>query len=128
MKKSDLQFTDPHIEKIDFRIGEDIINTNIPISIDVESEVNQELKEAIIKLNLMVGNINDESKVITAFYFNGIIAADFKWNDEIDNPEEMLKVSGATVLLSYIRPILANLTMQAGMKPLNLPFVNFTES
>lgn len=126
MEKSNLQFTDPHIEKIDFRIGEDIVNTNMPISIEMETEVNPEPKEAIVKLNLIVGEIDDNNEVSTSFYFNGVIAADFKWNDEIDNPDKMLEISGGTVLLSYIRPILANMTMQAGMKPLNLPFVNFT--
>ena len=127
MKQSNLQFTNPYIKKIDFRIGEDIINTDMPISIEVESEINPEPKEAIVTLYLIVGDIDDENEVTTSFYFNGVISADFKWNDEIDNPDEMLKVSGATVLLSYIRPILANMTMQAGMKPLNLPFVNFTD-
>lgn len=127
MEKSNLQFTDPHIERIDFRIGEDIVNTNMPISIEMETEINPEPKEAIVKLNLIVGEIDDDNEVSTSFYFNGVIAADFKWNDEIDNPDKMLKISGGTVLLSYIRPILANMTMQAGMKPLNLPFVNFTK-
>ena len=127
MEKSNLQFTDPHIENIDFRIGEDIVKTNMPISIEMETEVNPEPKEAIVKLNLIVGEIDDNNEVSTSFYFNGVIAADFKWNDEIDNPDKMLKISGGTVLLSYIRPILANMTMQAGMKPLNLPFVNFTK-
>ena len=127
MKQSNLQFTNPYIKKIDFRIGDDIINTDMPISIEVESEINPEPKEAIVTLYLIVGDIDDENEVTTSFYFNGVISADFKWNDEIDNPDEMLKVSGATVLLSYIRPILANMTMQAGMKPLNLPFVNFTD-
>ena len=99
----------------------------MPISIEMETEINPEPKEAIVKLNLIVGEIDDDNEVSTSFYFNGVIVADFKWNDEIDNPDKMLKISGGTVLLSYIRPILANMTMQAGMKPLNLPFVNFTK-
>ncbi|MDU2197563.1 MAG: hypothetical protein E7E21_03970 [Peptostreptococcaceae bacterium] len=128
MERSNLQFKNPHINKIDFRVNDYEPDTdNMPISIEVECEINPIGKEAIVTLDLCVGKINKNNKIITSFYFNGEISADFLWNEEIENPEKMLKVSGGTVLLSYIRPILANLTMQAGMKPLNLPFINFTK-
>ena len=130
MKQSDLQFSNPRIEKIDFRVNNNIGNSdNIPICIEVETNATIDCQEAIVKLNLIVGEINEESgEVVTSMYFNGIIVADFSWNDNIENAETMLKISGGTVLLSYIRPILANLTLQAGMKPLNLPFINFTQN
>lgn len=128
MKQSDFQFTDPHIEKIDFRINnEKTISDDLPISIEIESKTHLEYKEATVKLNLVVGKINQNNEVITSLYFKGIIAADFRWNNEMKSLDKMLEVNGGTVLLSYIRPILATLTMQAGLKPLNLPFVNFTE-
>lgn len=85
MQKSSFQFSNPHIERIDFRINETTLNTNsLPINMEVISE-------------------------------------------NIKNPEKMLKVNGGAVLLSYFRPIIATLTMQAGVRPLNLPFVNFTK-
>lgn len=126
MEQSNLQFTNPRIEKIDFRVNNEATTDNMPISIEVESEVIPDIKQAVVKLNLVVGEIEDEN-IVTSIYFDGVIAADFQWNDEVKNPDSMLKVSGGTVLLSYIRPVLASLTMQAGMKPLNLPFVNFTK-
>lgn len=128
MEKSNLQFTDPHITKIDFRLNDyETITEAMPISIEVESEINQDYKEAIVRLNLIVGKVDDENDVVTSFYFNGVICADFHWKEDVKNPEKMLKINGGTVLLSYIRPILASLTMQAGIKPLNLPFINFTK-
>lgn len=127
MKPSNLQFSDPRIEKIDFRLcQEETLSDNLSVDIEVETRINPCCKEAIVTLTLLVGKVNENNEVISPFYFNGEIVADFKWNEEVKNPEGMLKVSGGTVLLSYIRPILANLTMQAGLKPLNLPFVNFT--
>lgn len=127
MEQSNLQFSNPRIEKIDFRVAkEEIKSDDLPISIEVECNANSDAKEAIVTLNLIIGEIDEQNIVKTSFYFNGNIFADFKWDDKIKNPDGMLKVSGGTVLLSYIRPILANLTMQAGMKPLNLPFINFT--
>lgn len=128
MKKSNLQFSDPKIKKINFIVNdEDMISSEMPISIEVESELNPYANEAVVNLTLIVGKLDTENKYpTTAIYFNGIITANFSWNEEVRNPEKMLKISGGTVLLSYARPILANLTMQAGIKPLNLPFINFT--
>ena len=128
MERSNLQIKNPQINKIDFRVNDyDPDTNNMPISIEVECKVSKEEKEAVVSLNLCVGELTKSNGIATSFYFNGVISADFSWNDEIKSPEKMLKVSGGTVLLSYIRPILANLTMQAGMKPLNLPFINFTK-
>jgi preprotein translocase subunit SecB len=128
MERSSLQFKNPQINKIDFRVNDYEPDTNnMPISIEVECKVSKEEKEAVVSLDLCVGELTKTNGIATSFYFDGIISADFSWDDEIKNPEKMLKVSGGTVLLSYIRPILANLTMQAGMKPLNLPFINFTK-
>lgn len=127
MKTSNLQFTDPHIKKIDFRIGEEVVNSSIPISIGIEDNINPRSKEASIDLNLVIGEISADNEITTSFYFNGTISANFRWKEDIEDLDGTLKVSGGTVLLSYMRPILANLTMQAGIKPLNLPFVNFTE-
>ena len=76
MKQSDLQFSDPRIEKIDFRIcQEEIISDNLPISIEVETESNPYCKEAIVTLNLLVGKVDKDNKVTTPFYFNGVIVA-----------------------------------------------------
>ena len=42
--------------------------------------------------------------------------------------KELLKVNGASVLLSYIRPIVANLTNSSQYSVLNIPFMDFTQS
>ena len=127
MKPSDFQFSDPRIEKIDFRIGKNKKEQNLPIGIEVQTKVNNKQSNAIVRLFLTVGEIDSENEVITPFYFNGTILADFRWQGNFDDEsiENMLRINGGTVLLSYIRPILATITMQAGIKPLNLPFINF---
>lgn len=127
MKQSNLQFSNPHIEKIDFKVNtNNPISNEMPISIEIEVAKNPKENKAVVKLILCVGKQIDENAV-TAIYFKGDILAEFTWEENISNPEKMLRISGGTVLLSYIRPILSNLTMQAGIKPLYLPFVNFTE-
>lgn len=129
MEQSKFQFSNPHIESIDFRVNKSKTSSNnMPIHIEVESDVDDDAKKSLTKLNLVVGEIDSETNELkTSVYFNGVIAAEFVWTEEINNPDGMLKVSGGAVLLSYIRPVLANLTMQAGMKPLNIPFINFAK-
>lgn len=130
MQKSSFQFSNPRIEKIDFRINETIINSdNLPINMEVKSEMDPENKESITKLNIIIGELdkNDNNLLLNSIYFNGVISASFKWDEKTKDPEKMLRVNGGAVLLSYFRPILATLTMQAGIKPLNLPFVDFTK-
>lgn len=128
MQKSSFQFSNPHIEKIDFRVNEIAISSdNLPISMEVISDIDSEKNESVTKLNIIVGKLDDNNILQNSIYFDGIISASFKWDENTKNPEKMLKVNGGAVLLSYFRPILATLTMQAGVKPLNLPFVNFTK-
>ena len=126
--KSSFQFSNPHIERIDFRINEATLNSNdLPINMEVKSEIDSESNESVTKLNIIVGELDDNDLLLNAMYFNGVISANFKWDENIKDPEKMLRVNGGAVLLSYFRPIIATLTMQAGVRPLNLPFVNFTE-
>ena len=129
MQKSSFQFSNPHIERIDFRMNPATIDSdNLPISIEIQSEIDSEHNEAVAKLNLVIGKLDEDGDLLlNSIFFSGVISANFKWNEKIENPEKMLKVNGGAVLLSYIRPIVATLTMQAGVKPLNLPFVNFAE-
>ncbi len=128
MQKSSFQFSNPHIERIDFRINEATLNSNgLPINMEVKSEIDSESNESVTKLNIIVGELDDNDLLLNAMYFNGVISANFKWDENIKDPEKMLRVNGGAVLLSYFRPIIATLTMQAGVRPLNLPFVNFTE-
>ena len=128
MEKSLFQFSNPHIESIFFKINDASKDVNdIPIEINIQSYVHKEEPSAIVKLVLKIGEIAEDDTILSALYFDGCIAAEFRWEEEISDLEKTLKVNGGTVLLSYIRPILATLTIQAGIRPLHLPFINFTK-
>lgn len=130
MKPSDFQFSNPQIEKIDFRICENKNRyknqSNMPVQIKIETNYNKDNLDAIVNLFLTIGKLNYDKKVITPFYFNGKITSNFTWTEEFNtnNIEKTLKINGGTVLLSYIRPIVSMLTLQSGIKPLNLPFID----
>lgn len=129
MKKSIFQFKNPHIEKVSFEINNDIpYEDDIPLNINVQTFLSNEENIALVKLILTVGELDVKSKKLkNSIYFNGCIVSEFKWEKEIKNIENMLKVNGGAVLLSYLRPVLSSLTMQAGIKPLHIPLIDFTE-
>lgn len=129
MKKSMFQFKNPHIEEISFKINNDIPHEDdIPLGINIQTFLSDVKNNALVKLTLTVGELDVNSKKLkNSIYFNGCIVSEFKWEREIKNVENMLKVNGGAVLLSYLRPILSSLTMQAGIKPLHIPLIDFTE-
>lgn len=129
MKKSMFQFKNPHIEKIFFEINNNIpCEDDIPLGVNVQTFLSDKDNVALVKLSLTVGELDVNSKELkNSIYFNGCIVSEFKWEKEIKNVENMLKVNGGAVLLSYLRPILSSLTMQAGIKPLHIPLIDFTE-
>lgn len=128
MEKSLFQFSNPHIESIFFKINDAGKNMNdIPIEINIQSYIHKEESSAVVKLTLTIGEIAEDDNILSALYFKGCIVSEFEWEEEISDLEKTLKINGGTVLLSYIRPILATLTMQAGIQPLHLPFINFNK-
>ena len=129
MKKSMFQFKNPHIEKISFEINNNIpFEDDIPLGVNVQTFLSDEENAALVKLFLTVGELDGNSKKLkNSIYFSGCIVSEFKWEKELKNVENMLKVNGGAVLLSYLRPILSSLTMQAGIKPLHIPLIDFTE-
>lgn len=63
------------------------------------------------------------------FLIEGIMSAEFSWKDEIpkDMVEKLLKNNTNILLISYFRPVIANLTVQAGFPPFHLPFININD-
>ena len=99
MKKSMFQFKNPHIEKISFEINNNIpFEDDIPLSVNVQTFLSNEENVALVKLFLTVGELDDNSKKLkNSIYFNGCIVSEFKWEREIKNVENMLKVNPSQI-------------------------------
>lgn len=125
MKESKFQFTNPKLDKIIFNINEEYtekLDKKLNYSIKVKRK-GIDNKNAIVKLIIEIGD-NKNSR----FYLNLDISAKFNWNDIDDQQiDSFLEVNAPALLLSYARPIVANITMQAGLSPMNLPFMNFVK-
>lgn len=126
MKKSALQFRNPKIEQISFKVNNNFIEkekVNIDMSSQINIQKNNEAREAVIKMML---HLTEEGNA--PFHMEIVASSDFRWKEDINfDIDNSLKVSGATMLLSYRRPIVANITMQSGLEAFHIPFIDFSE-
>lgn len=126
MKKSALQFKNPKIEQINYGINnyfteEDKVNIEMSSQINIQK--NDVMREAVITMTLHLGESGN-----APFHMEIIVSSDFRWEEDINfDIDSTLKVSGATMLLSYIRPTVASLTMQSGLEAFHIPFIDFSE-
>lgn len=128
MVRSGFQFANPILERVSF-VTNNKFDSDKFEGIDIESQTSVEMHEentAKVSLNVIVGSSEDNQP----FNIDIVMSAKFRWRDTIDiaKVKELLKVNGASVLLSYIRPIVANLTNSSQYSVLNIPFMDFTQS
>ena len=128
MERSGFQFANPILERVSF-VTNNKFDSDKFEGIDIESQTSVEMHEentAKVSLNVIVGSSEDNQP----FNIDIVMSAKFRWRDTIDiaKVKELLKINGASVLLSYIRPIVDNLTNSSQYSVLNIPFMDFTQS
>ncbi len=128
MKKSDIQFSKPSLTKLNFTLNSNFKNKDsnciIPIKSSIGNNILEPCKEAIVSLNLIVG----QQEEANPFYLELEIAA--KFINESGDEElfaKMVEQNGPALLLSYARPIVSLITSQSGLPAFNLPFINFVK-
>lgn len=129
MKASKFQFLNPYLEEVSFV-------TNFDYNVDVDKEIEmknafniqvqrfQNENRANVQLTLDLNTENDSAP----FKLKMKVASDFKW-EELDEKtvDSMLNLNAPALLLSYMRPIVANITNSSNFPVYNLPFVNFKD-
>lgn len=136
MQKSDFQFTDPNLTQLNFQINNDYspntakekVNMNIQIGVHVKRDCNEngaEANTAVVEVIVKVG-----AKEPTApFYIEALEEAKFRWNEKTFDKEHvdvLLNQNAAALLLSYLRPIISNVTSSSPYGRFDLPFINLT--
>jgi preprotein translocase subunit SecB len=85
---------------------------------------------ATVSESVMTSENIDQSKA-TPFYLRVTMSAKFEWSDD-DVPKDQanlfLKINAPSFLLSYIRPVVANITEQAAIQTQHIPFVDFAHA
>ena len=61
------------------------------------------------------------------FYILAVERADFRWEKELDDArvKSLLDQNAPSLLLSYLRPIIVQITEASAYNVCNIPFVNF---
>lgn len=128
MNRSKFQFSNPELEKIEFLVNDNFNEEKYDgIAMQSNTEVQiLENNEALVKLTLNIGDSTNSQP------FNICIrmSADFSWDESvrIEKAKQLLNINAPAVLLSYIRPIVSNLTNNSKYPTLNIPFIDFTHS
>lgn len=128
MKTSRFQFLNPYLEEVNFMTNPDYIASNGEIemknSFDIQVQRYKSENKANVQLTLNLNMDNDSAP----FKLRMKVASDFKWEDLDDKTvESMLRMNAPALLLSYMRPIVANITNSSNFPAYNLPFINFKD-
>ena len=129
MEESQFQFSHPVLLESIFKINqeykEEVIDyDDISVIFDIEVMKHEKNPEALVMLKVEVGEESDKYP----FYASVTEGAHFRWDfDKIKNPDIFLKQNAPALLLSYIRPIISNLTAASVCDAYNLPFINFSK-
>lgn len=99
-------------------------NININISINIEKRLINS-NEAEVELSIEIGEKSEKAP----FYIIAKEGAMFKWDDESFSSEEeinkLLEINAPALLVSYLRPIISNITGASKYPSYNIPFINF---
>ena len=123
------QFTNPILTDLEIHLNEGFNGENnekvgIRTNMSVHILKKENMKEATVSLTVEIGERVDN----VPFYIKTKEKADFKWDESLDDDmiERLLNQNAPSLLLSYLRPIVAQVTNASKYGVYNIPFVNFT--
>lgn len=126
IKTSNFQFSNPKVTKMIFEVNDKFVSEKYkgtPLSYEVISK-NIDNNSADVELNMKIGVKGTE----TPFYIELAISSRFIWTeDAAPVAEDLLKKNAVMMLISYARPLVAHLTVDAGYQPFNIPFVDLRD-
>lgn len=123
-KKSGFQFTTPKITELQFKSNKDFDpnkNFGIPITYKTRQKETGQFS-ANISLTMKIGL--EES--FYPFFILATIEAEFIWDENLNNKtiKELLDRNSIVLLISYLRPLISQTTVNAGYAPLNIPYLD----
>ena len=127
MGPSKFQFTNPLLLNLSMEINRRfapndtaVLETKFHVRIDRHPDK----REAIVELTVEIGG-----KEPSMPYFISLTeGAKFRWEEEADSKIDILLNQNApALLLGYMRPIVAALTVASPYEAYNIPFIDFTK-
>ncbi|MBE6069767.1 MAG: hypothetical protein E7211_19055 [Clostridium lundense] len=129
VKNSEFQFKNPNLKRLEFRVNEDFdVDLYDGLAIDASTIVRRlaDGLSAIVELNIVIG-AKDETN---PFWIDVSMESLFKWQEGIDEAmrEKLISSNAPTLLLSYIRPIISQITSTSRYPRFDLPFLDMTKN
>lgn len=128
--ESAFQFTNPSLIELEYGINEGYFcdenkEVNISINMSVKVEKKDVCNEARVSLTVELGGKGEE----LPFYVTAAEAASFRWKENLDQEkiDKLLNQNAPSLLLSYLRPIISQITAASPFGIFNIPFMNFTK-
>ena len=131
MEKSNFQFTTPILKRIDFTVNDDFERgrpLNLGIKIKVNVSRNDEANEpnsAVVSVTVCVGTKDNSAP----FYIEAEESAKFRWLENAfdeKQTDDLLNQNAVALLISYLRPIISNVTSASPYPAYNLPYIDLT--
>lgn len=130
MEKSQFQFTNPFLRKLilqpnnKFSPKEDEA-ISVPTEFNVQIGKDDVNPTATVLLSFKMGR----DSAVLPFLLEAEMVATFRWDTslETDIVDALLSRNAPSLLLGYLRPIISNITLAAGLPAYNIPFMDFTK-
>lgn len=133
MEISKFQFTNPVLKHLRFDVNNEFVKSG-KMEMEIKLNVNCNRKaldvqttnnSAVVEVTIVIG-ANDNS---TPFYIEATEEASFMWNESIVDQKKidnLLNQNAVALLISYLRPIITNITAASQYPAYNIPYINLT--
>lgn len=127
MTTSIFQFTNPSVIYVKFIENDGFKkreNEDIEINAKIKTEPGEIVNnECSVNATVIVGEETDK----VPFLIEVKISARFKWGEGVQNIDMFLEQNAPSLLISYVRPIIAMITDSSHYSAYHLPFINFAD-
>lgn len=135
-EKSVLKFNNPQVLSVAFNLNpeykEDSDGMKCKVDLNTQVFKRSKDKKAIVFLDLTINNVEnpDDFEPNEPLTCNILMRGDFSWVKDTDENmvDSLLSISAPSLLISYARPILGNLTINAGFPEFQLPFIDMNNN
>ena len=126
MKESKFKFMTPRLLSIGFSINMDFDQDEYKnMVLSSKTKVNRRDTEASVTLEFEIGDDKNSSP----FHIVAVMQTVIKWEDNsIENIDAILSANAPSLLLSYLRPIVSNITASSPYNAYEIPYMDFTEN
>ena len=127
--KSRFQFTNPTLKELLFKVIPETPASDEEISLKftLSGNIIREKKQPKAEVSLTFETGKEEKGY--PFWLKATETAFFRWDSSMEEAEidKMLRQNAPALLLSYLRPAVAQVTGNSKFHAINIPFMNFVE-